>query len=328
MKILKTLSLLTATTVLIACSSDDDVFNNGQNLEPKANLQILATTNVQIAGKSVKTVNSLEVDSFMINIKKIEFEYLEASGRSVSSSSDTDDSDHLSFGELPVQIRDYLEENYSDDPFCKAELEDDLDDPYRYEVELQSGLEIYFREDFTVYAKEQDDSNCDDSDVNDSDDYDSYGSDDEFDLNGPFELDLAGGPVTVTEVEIPVGEYEEVEFEMDRSTNPNSSLFQKSMLISGSIDGTPLEFYHTFDEEFEVDYEDAGQNLIIDESNNNTVTFTFDLNAVISAVDLSSATDGNGNGIIEISPVDEDGNNALANQIKNAIKNYVDLLDD
>ncbi|MFN2261782.1 MAG: hypothetical protein ABR595_06940 [Psychroflexus sp.] len=327
MKILKFLSLIAISTAFIACSSDDDLNNDGENLGPKANLQILATTNAQTAGRSVQKANNLEIESFMINIKKIEFEYAETSGRPSSTSSDSDDSDHISFDELPSEIQNYLAENYANDPFCKAELEDDLDDPYRYEVELQSGLEIYFREDFSVYATEQDDSNCDEDDDDYNDDS-SYGSDDEFDLNGPFELNLTGGSVTVTEVEIPVGEYEEVEFEMDRSSDPTSPLYQKSMLLTGSINGTPFEFYHTFDEDFEVDYEDAGQNLIIDENNNNAVTFNFDLNAVINAVDMSNAADGNGNGTIEISPVDDDGNNALANQIKNAIKDYVDLLDD
>lgn len=326
MKILKSIGLIALSTAFIACSSDDDLNNNGDNTQTKANLQILATTNAQTAGRPVLKANNLEVESFMVNIKKIEFEYADGFGNS-GSSSNSDDDDHISYEELPSEIQNYLAENYPNDPFCEAELEDDFDDPYRYEVELQSGLEIYFREDFSVYATEQDDDTCNDSD-DDSDDDNSYGGDDEFDLNGPFELNLVGGPVTVTEVEIPVGEYEEVEFEMDRSNDSSSPLYQKSMLMTGTIDGMPFEFYHTFDEDFEVDYEDAGQNLIIDESNNNTVTFNFDLNAVVNTVDFSNAADGNGNGTIEISPEDNDGNNALANHIKNAIKDYVDLLDD
>jgi hypothetical protein len=47
-----------------------------------------------------------------------------------------------------------------------------------------------------------------------------------------------------------------------------------------------------------------------------------------STIDLSSTTDGNGDGIIEISPNDTDGNNALANTIKNLTKEGIDLLDD
>jgi hypothetical protein len=88
-----------------------------------------------------------------------------------------------------------------------------------------------------------------------------------------------------------------------------------------------MTFFHTFEEDFEVDYEDEGQNLIIDDSNNNEVTFNFDLNAVVNAVDFSSAADGDGDGTILISPDDNDGNNALANQIKSAIVQFAELLD-
>lgn len=40
------------------------------------------------------------------------------------------------------------------------------------------------------------------------------------------------------------------------------------------------------------------------------------------------ATDGNGDGIIKISPMDTDGNSALAHQIKELIKDAIELLDD
>jgi hypothetical protein len=133
--------------------------------------------------------------------------------------------------------------------------------------------------------------------------------------------------ITIVNVEIPLGEYEEVEFKMDKNLNPNSVLFQKSIMITGTLNGLPMTFYHTFDEDFEVDYEDAGQNLIIDDSNNNEVTFNFDLNAVVNTVNFDAATDGSGDGVIEISPIDTDGNNALANQIKNAIVQFAELVD-
>ena len=58
--------------------------------------------------------------------------------------------------------------------------------------------------------------------------------------------------ITVINVEIPVGEYEEVEFEMDRSSDPSSDLYQKSILMRGTIPVTEFEFSHTFSEEFEI----------------------------------------------------------------------------
>jgi hypothetical protein len=98
------------------------------------------------------------------------------------------------------------------------------------------------------------------------------------------------------------------------------------ILMRGIISETEFEFFHTFSEEFEVDFEDAVQNLVITEDNNNTVVFEFDLTSVFNSVDISGASDENG--VIEISPEDNDGNRQLAHRIKNAIKTYVDLLDD
>jgi hypothetical protein len=228
---------------------------------------------------------------------------------------------------LPSEILAYLENNYPNDLFYKGKLKDDDDDPYVCEIELQSGIEIYFRADFSIYATEFDD---DGSDFDDDGDYNdgNYGNDDDFELNGPFELNLNSDVITVINVEIPVGEYEEVEFEMDRSSDPSSDLYQKSILMRGTISGTEFEFSHTFSEEFEIEDEDAGQNLVITEDNNNRVIFEFDLTSVFSFVDLNGATDGNENGVIEISPEDKDGNRQLAYRIKNAIKDYLDLLDD
>lgn len=323
----------------IACSDDDTVADANNNNDPadgpKSNLTIKATTTYnQTSGRAVAAAN-LDIDQFLINIRKIEFEYAEgfspSSGSQDDNSNDDDDDINLSFDQLPVEIQDYILENHPDDPFCEAEEEDDSsDDPYKYEVELASGLELYFRADFSLYAQEQDDDPCDGDDDDDSNDDDStsFGDDDEFELGGPFEINLLDDETTtIVNVEIPIGEYEEVEFKMDRSQNPNSTLFQKSIMITGTLNGTPMTFYHTFDEDFEVDYEDTGQNLVIDDTNNNEVTFNFDLNAVVEAVNFDSAMDGNGDGSIEISPTDPDGNNALANEIKNAIVQFAELID-
>ncbi|RRO23183.1 hypothetical protein [Flavobacteriaceae bacterium 14752] len=331
----------------IACSDDDsvaDVNNNDNPTDaPKSNLTIKATTTFNpTSGRALAAAN-LDVDQFLINIRKIEFEYAEGSQPSSGSQDDSNDDDNdsnddnddisLTFDQLPVEIQDYILENHPNDPFCKAKEEDSSsDDPYKYEVELASGLELYFKADFTLYAQEQDDSPCNsgdgDNDGNSNDDSTSFGDDDEFELAGPFEINLLDDETTtIVNIEIPIGEYEEVEFKMDRSLNPNSVLFQKSIMITGTLNGMPMTFYHTFDEDFEVDYEDAGQNLIIDDTNNNEVTFNFDLNAVVSAVNFDAASDGNGDGTIEISPVDTDGNNALANQIKNAIVQFAELVD-
>jgi len=318
------LSVLGAMFLLASCSDDD---NTSSTPVATTNLSIKAKASLNsTSGRLAKANDNVEVNSFLINISNIEFEYA-TSGKPVMGFAKSDDDINLSFEELPIEIQNYLTTNYPNDAFCKAELEDDNDDPYMYEVELNSGLEIYFRADFSIYATEQDDEPCNGSSYSD-DDANDWGDDDEVNLVGPFELDLSNDAVTVVDVDIPLGTYEEVEFEMNRSSNSASPLYQKSILVTGTIDGTNFEFYHTFDEDFEVDYEDAGQNLVIDNTNNASIVFNFDLNAVFNSVDLSNAADGNNNGIIEINPVDNDGNQALANQLKNAIVLYAELQDD
>lgn len=182
---------------------------------------------------------------------------------------------------------------------------------------------------FKINLKEIEFELDDDFYDDDDDDYGDgfYGDDDEFELKGPFEIDLLSGQTTITSINIPNGVYEEVEFKMYRNRNSSSELFNKSIQIKGSIGTTPFVFWHNVEEDFEVDYEDAGQNLIISD-NTATIVFEFDLDAVLANVDLSSANDGNGDGLIEISPNDPDGNQGLANTIKDKIKEYTDLLDD
>jgi hypothetical protein len=145
---------------------------------------------------------------------------------------------------------------------------------------------------------------------------------------GPFEVDVLTGNNTITTIDVPADVvFEEIEFEFDVNTNPNSELFGKTILIEGTINNTPFVFWHNFEVEIEIDYEDNNQNLDI--SNGfNSVIIEFNLAGLFNTVNLSNATDNNGDGIIEISPSDNDGNRNLANQIKELIKDYADLLDD
>jgi len=153
----------------------------------------------------------------------------------------------------------------------------------------------------------------------------------DIELEGPFELEFTADGVVIpfANVNIPLGQYEELEFEITKSNNPASDLFQKSILIEGTLESVPLVFWHNFEEDVEVDFEDGNTDIVI-ESNGDSILINFDLSFLFntSTIDLSSATDGNGDGIIEISPNDTDGNNALANTIKNLIKEGIDLLDD
>lgn len=155
-----------------------------------------------------------------------------------------------------------------------------------------------------------------------------YNSDDDIELKGPFEIDLlSANLIPLVNVDIPNGIYEEIEFEFDKNENPNSELFGKSMKMTGEINGTPFTFWHDFEDEIEIDFEDSSRNLVID-NNTREVVINFNLATVINMVDLSTATDNDGDGVIMISPTDEDGNNALAKKLRQAIKAQIELMDD
>lgn len=153
----------------------------------------------------------------------------------------------------------------------------------------------------------------------------------DLELEGPFVLNLSEPNLVfpIATVDIPVGEYEELEFEITRSRDPENELFQRSILIEGTIDGTPFVFWHNFEEDVEIEFEGINVPIIIENDGENLIV-NFDLTFLFNTniIDLSTATDGNGNGVIEISPTDQDGNNALANQIKEIMKDAIDLLND
>ena len=157
-----------------------------------------------------------------------------------------------------------------------------------------------------------------------------YDYEDEFELEGPFELDLLAGEIDFLVVDIPNAQFEELEFEFDVSTDANSDLFGKSVLIQGTVNDIPFIYWDIFEDEVEVDFEEPEFDISI-RDNTEGITIEFDLSEifdVVSGIDLSQAMDGNEDGTIEISPEDPDGNNALAEQVRERIKSAIDLLDD
>lgn len=151
-----------------------------------------------------------------------------------------------------------------------------------------------------------------------------FNGDDASELKGPWELDLLNQTAPITSVTIPNGTYTEVEFKLSPSLVSSSPIFNKTIEIRGTIKGVPFVFWNTSEQDFSIDYHDAMQNLVINNGSYDLV-FNFDLNQVLSMVDLSGALDGNNDGIIEIGPNDSDGNNALATQLHDHIEDSCEM---
>ena len=154
-----------------------------------------------------------------------------------------------------------------------------------------------------------------------------------MEFDGPFILDLLGGntQINIASANVPLDVFEEIEFDMHKNEDTtNEVLFGKSILIEGTIDGVPFVFWHDTNEEFEVDYENAANDITVTEGGAGIV-INFDLNIIFgaaSSIDFSTVTDGDQDGVIEIHPGDDDGNGDFAHAIKNLLHEASDLLDD
>lgn len=154
-------------------------------------------------------------------------------------------------------------------------------------------------------------------------------------LKGPFEVDLlsesgAALDQILTSTSIPNGDFEEIEFKLHKNGNTGSAMYGSSVRATGTINGTPFVFTHDTDEEFEIDFEDVNKNISL-QGQSLDVIINFNLGLLfdsVTGVDISQATDGNGDDLIEINPNDEDGNQALADLLKDALEDATDLIDD
>ncbi len=156
---------------------------------------------------------------------------------------------------------------------------------------------------------------------------------DEIQFRGPFQIDLLDGTDALTQtigtVVVPDGMYKEVRFKFhkDEDLPVTDKLFDKSIYIEGTIDGTPFVFWHDTSENLDVGRSTGVQ--VIDGTVNFTVTFDISqfLNS-FNEIDLSLAADNNQDGVIEIYPNDEDGNQDIADELKDNIKATADIIDD
>lgn len=151
-------------------------------------------------------------------------------------------------------------------------------------------------------------------------------------LKGPFEFDLLSPSGSLSAlaatVELPNAVYEEVGFKTHKGTS--GVMLDKAVLMTGTIDGIPFEFWHDMDEEFDVDFTDANQDLVVN-GQDQALIIDYKLSSLIGAasgVDLTTATDGNGDGKIEIHSKDTDGNQNLSKALRDSLRNAIKLIDD
>jgi hypothetical protein len=130
-------------------------------------------------------------------------------------------------------------------------------------------------------------------------------------VTGPWELDLLNQKISITTVDVPNGNYKKAVLHLSKSLKPSSPIYNKTVEIRGLYNGMPFVFWHDFDQSINIGYEDEFEEIVV---NNNSIewVFNFDLNDLIDSIDLTNAVDGDGDGVIEISPYDTDGNHELA----------------
>ncbi|MDH3699349.1 MAG: DUF4382 domain-containing protein [Flavobacteriaceae bacterium] len=154
---------------------------------------------------------------------------------------------------------------------------------------------------------------------------------DEIQFRGPYQVDLLDGSDAITQtigdVVVPDGMYKELRFKFhkDEDLPSNDMLFDRSIYIAGTIDGTPFVFWHDTSENLDV-----GRSTGVEVSGG-VINFTveFDMSQFLSSlnqIDLMQATDGNQDGTIEIFPNDQDGNQDIADDLKENIKATADLI--
>ena len=155
----------------------------------------------------------------------------------------------------------------------------------------------------------------------------------EVQFRGPYEYDLLlnsdGLTQTIGETDLVDGTYSVLRFKLHKSRDwpQTSRLYDRSLYLAGTIDGINFEFWHDTSENLDIE-NSAG---IIVSGNTVNVVVTFDIDLFLSSlhqIDLSTAVDGDEDGLIEINPDNDDGNGDLADQLKDNIKLAADMIKD
>lgn len=163
------------------------------------------------------------------------------------------------------------------------------------------------------------------------DDINSSLDTDEVQFRGPFQIDLLNNTDALTQTIgtafVPDGRYKQMRFKFhkDEDLPATNDLFDKSIYIEGTIDGVPFVFWHDTSENLDVGLSTG----VIVQGNVVKFSVQFDISQFLNSlnqIDLGQATDNNNDGLIEIYPNDNDGNQDIAKDLKENIKMAADLL--
>lgn len=165
---------------------------------------------------------------------------------------------------------------------------------------------------------------------NDDDDNSSLDTD-EVQFRGPYQIDLLDNTnalsQTIGNAFVPDGLYKEMRFKFhkDEDLPVTDDLFDKSIYIEGTVDGVPFVFWHDTSENLDV----GRSTGVLVQGGRVDFIVQFDISQFLSSlnqIDLSQATDNNNDGLIEIFPNDADGNQDIADALKDNIKMAADLM--
>ncbi|MFV8392859.1 hypothetical protein [Flavobacterium sp. LB2P44] len=157
--------------------------------------------------------------------------------------------------------------------------------------------------------------------------------DDDVKLVGPFLVDILDPNQTLTQfitsVTIPNAKYEEIKFKFEKSSMPGEML-GKTYLIKGTINGKNFIIWSGKDAELEMDFADPTKDFTVN-GTDMTLNIKIHLDAIMARlITLSNQNllvDTDGDGVIEISTDNDDGNHDIGEQIKNLIEQEADLDD-
>jgi hypothetical protein len=152
-------------------------------------------------------------------------------------------------------------------------------------------------------------------------------------LNGPFLLDLLDQDKTlnqvITSVDIPNGKYEEIKFKFQKSLVAGE-MSGKTFLIKGTINGKDFKIWSDKEIQIGMDFEDNNKDINVN-SNNLSLNIKMQLDAIMAKIteigNLGTLTDGNDDGVIEISTTAVDGNQKIGDLIKGLIEKECHLDD-